>query len=79
MAETRGDRWSIERLGSSHDRTAFDCGHPVLTEWLKQRAGQFEKRDLCRTYVATGSGENIVHGYYAIASHRVAHEALPAD
>jgi hypothetical protein len=59
LAETRADGWSIERLGSSNDRTAFDCGHPLLTEWLKPRASQFEKRDLVRTYVATRLGDTL--------------------
>ena len=79
MANTRGDEWKVERLGSSHDRTAFDCGNPVLTDWLRQRASQYDKRDLARTYVARRSDERIVLGYYAISNHRVTHEALPAD
>jgi len=79
LAETRKDDWTIQRLGSSHDRTAFDCGNPILTDWLRQRASQFEKRDLARTYVATRSSDRTVLGYYAISNHRVIHEALPAD
>lgn len=79
MAESPGNDWTIERLRSGHDRTAFDCGNPVLDEWLKQRAGQFEKRDLARTYVATEPGSGVVRGYYAISNHRVMHEALPAE
>jgi GNAT superfamily N-acetyltransferase len=79
LANTRGDEWKVERLGSSHDRTAFDCGNRILTEWLRQRAGQYDKRDLARTYVARRSDERIVLGFYAISNHRVSHEALPAD
>lgn len=79
MAEPGGDDWTIERLGPGHDRSSFDCGNPILTDWLKQRAGQFEKRDLARTYVATEPGSGVVRGYYAISNHRVVHEALPAE
>ena len=79
MAESPSDDWTIERLGSSHDRTAFNCGNPVLNDWLRLRAGQFEKRDLARTYVATKVGVGIVMGYYAISNHRVTHESLPAE
>ncbi len=78
MVEPPGNAWSIERLGTSHDRTAFDCGNPVLDEWLRLRATQFEKRDLARTYVGTRTGSSMVLGYYAISNHRVVHEALPA-
>ena len=79
MAKPSSDDWTIERLGSSGDRTAFDCGNPILTDWLKQRASQFEKRDLARTYVATKPGRQDRLGYYAISNHRVTHEALPAQ
>lgn len=69
--------WTIRRLDTSHDRAAFDCGHSILNEWIRERAGQFDRRDLARTYVATRPGELAVVGYYAISSHRVVHETLP--
>ncbi|MBU6238634.1 MAG: GNAT family N-acetyltransferase [Planctomycetes bacterium] len=69
--------WIISRLNIHHDRSAFDCGKTVLNEWLKERAGQFDRRDLSRTFVATDPGGSIVRGYYAISSHRVVHDALP--
>lgn len=69
--------WSIHRLGKTHDRAAFDCGRPVLNEWLKDRAGQFDRRDLSRTFVATRESESAVVGYYAISSHRVVYDLLP--
>lgn len=71
--------WIAERLGKHHDRTRFDCGNPRLNEWLTQRAGQFDRRDLARTYVAVHPGEPQVLGYYAVSSHAVRHEALPSD
>jgi GNAT superfamily N-acetyltransferase len=70
--------WMIRRLDKSHDRSAFDCGQPILNEWLKDRAGQFDRRDLSRTFVATRPDELLVLGYYAISTHRVVHEVLPA-
>jgi len=76
--ETAAD-WVIERLGQQHDRTVFACGNPVLDDWLKMRAGQYEKKDLARTYVAVRPSEGTVLGYYAISAHRVAFEALPEE
>jgi len=49
--------WIVERLGKHRDRAQFDCGNPRLNEWLTQRAGQFDRRDLARTYVAMRPGE----------------------
>jgi GNAT superfamily N-acetyltransferase len=69
----------IERLAGRHDRAAIDCGSATLNDWLKLRAGQYERKDLARTYVAVRSGEPAVHGYYAISSHLVRYEALPRD
>lgn len=71
--------WNIERLSRTHERSAFDCGQPALNEWLNRRAGQFDRRDLSRTFVATRAGLPAVLGYYAIATHRIVFESLPAD
>ena len=70
--------WTIRRLDKAHDRSAFDCGRPMLNEWLKDRAGQFDRRDLSRTFVATRPDEALVLGYYAISTHRVIYDVLPA-
>ena len=69
--------WMIRRLEKSHDRTNFECGQPLLDEWLKDRASQFDRRDLSRTFVATRPELVAVHGYYAISTHRVGYEVLP--
>ena len=70
--------WTIRRLGPAHDRSAFDCGQPKLDDWLKYRAGQFDRRDLSRTFVATRPGEFLALGYYALSTHRVVYEVLPS-
>lgn len=71
--------WSIERLASRHDRSAFDCGKPLLTDWLRTRATQDARRGLSRTFVAVRPGEAAVLGDYSLASHHVAHDLLPAE
>lgn len=71
--------WTIRRLDKTHVRTAFDCGQSVLNDWLQVRAGQFDRRDLSRTFVATRENELAVLGYYAISSHRVVYDMLPAS
>jgi GNAT superfamily N-acetyltransferase len=79
LAEQTASPWTIERLGKKHDRSHFDCGQSALDNWLKLLAGQYEKRDLARTFVAVRPGETVVLGFYALATHRVTYEALPAD
>lgn len=69
--------WTIRRLEKRHDRSVFACGQPLLDEWLSERAGQFDRRDLSRTFVATRPDDMIVRGYYALSTHRVVYDALP--
>jgi hypothetical protein len=71
--------WIVQRLGKHHDRAQFDCGNPRLNQWLTQRAGQFDRRDLARTYVAPQPQGHVVLGYYAVSSRAVRYEALPAE
>jgi GNAT superfamily N-acetyltransferase len=71
--------WEIQRLSRAHDRASFDCGNDLLNEWLKQRAGQWERKELARCYVVVRKDESHVLGYYAIASHHVSYTVLPAD
>lgn len=69
--------WTIRRLEKRHDRSVFACGQPLLDEWLSERAGQLDRRDLSRTFVATRPDDMIVCGYYALSTHRVVYDALP--
>lgn len=72
-------QWDIQRLDRKHDRSQFDCGQPVLNEWLRSMAGQCDRRDLSKTFVALPTGQSVVAGYYALASHRVIHDVIPAE
>lgn len=60
--------WSIEELGSDHDRAAFSCGHGSLDTFLRQFASQNQKTGVSRTFVALMPGERIVRGYYSLAA-----------
>jgi GNAT superfamily N-acetyltransferase len=71
--------WQVQRLNRQHERSQFDCGHVSLNEWLKQRAGQFDRKDLARTFVAVRPDCVEVLGYYALSNHAVVHEVLPED
>jgi GNAT superfamily N-acetyltransferase len=80
MPDADDPLWTVEPFDRSrHKRSGFDCGIPVLNEWLATKAGQFEKRDLARVYVLVASGEATVQGYYALSSHTVVYQALPED
>ena len=56
-----------------HDVQDFACGNEVLDRWLRRYAGQGERRDATRTFVATGEG-GAVRGYYTLLAGQVEHE-----
>jgi len=55
-----------EHLREDHDLAPFDCGVPVLDDWLKKRALPNESSGASRTYVV--SEKLRVLGYYALAT-----------
>ena len=61
-------------LTVAHDLSAFDCGEPVLNDWLRQRALKNESR-FSRTYVVC-EGAQVV-GYFCISAGAVQREAAP--
>ena len=61
-------------LDPGHDLQRFDCGVPVLNDWLRHRALRNESR-FSRTYVVRDG--NRVIAYFCIAAGSVEREAAP--
>lgn len=61
-------------LTADHDVTDFDCGEPVLNDWLKQRALKNENR-FSRTYVVCDG--NRVVAYFCVSAGAVERAAAP--
>jgi GNAT superfamily N-acetyltransferase len=68
---------AIEPLGK-HDRGAFSCGVAALDEWFRRRAGQDDKRNVARVFVAIDDQLGIV-GFYSLSSFTLALTELPAE
>jgi GNAT superfamily N-acetyltransferase len=68
---------AIEPLGK-HDRAAFSCGVPALDDWFRLRAGQDEKRNVARVFVAIDDRHGIV-GFYSLSSFTLAIADLPPE
>ena len=80
VAKSPVSSWIIEPFDRlRHDRSGFDCGIPILNDWLTTKVSQFEKKDLARTYVLIETGSTLVKGYYALSNHTVIYESLPTD
>ena len=59
--------FSIEPLGSSHERKAFACGTPALDRYLHEQAAQDIRRRISNCFVALDAGGTIA-GYYTLAA-----------
>jgi GNAT superfamily N-acetyltransferase len=68
---------AIEPLGK-HDRATFSCGVVALDEWFHQRAGQDEKRNVARVFVAIDDERGIV-GFYSLSSFTLTLTDLPPE
>lgn len=61
-----------EPLGKQHRLDQFDCGEPVLDEWLKRHALSAHASGSARVFVTTLEDGETVVGYYALAAAQVA-------
>ena len=66
---------SIEPLGK-HNRAGFSCGDATLDEWFHRRAGQDEKRNVARIFVAIDDRFGIV-GFYSLSTFTLSIVDLP--
>lgn len=60
-----------------HEVTGFGCGNELLDRWLARYAGQNQRRDAARTFVAVTTDRR-VYGYYTLLAGQLDHhEAAP--
>lgn len=62
-------------LTAEHDLSQFNCGKPLLDDWLKNSALPSEGRS-ARSYVVCEKKRTVV-GYYCISTSSVERQALP--
>lgn len=69
--------WTVAAYDSAtHDTGRFDSGVSALDEYLQRYAGQDQKRNLARVFVAT-HGDPRVLGYYTVSAASFRKEGLP--
>ena len=61
-----------------HDASGFCCGNELLDRWLIRYAGQNERRDAARTFVATAD-DRTVYGYYTLIAGQLEHQEATAQ
>jgi GNAT superfamily N-acetyltransferase len=63
-------------LDVGDDRAAFSCGVPPLDDWFHARAGQDQRRNVARVYVAVDDLHGIV-GFYSLSTLSIVGGDLP--
>jgi GNAT superfamily N-acetyltransferase len=70
--------WREESLTRHHDRAGFDCGVPVLNEYVQKYARQNHESGGAKTFVAVNPEESIsILGYYSISPGAIAFAVVP--
>ena len=70
--------FTFEPLDKKHDRAAFRCGEPTLDTWFQKRAGQDERRNLARVFVALDEHSEVV-GFYSLSAFTLSLDEMPDD
>jgi GNAT superfamily N-acetyltransferase len=65
----------IEALSKKHNRKGFHCGESALDGWFQAQAGQDERRNIARVFVALDD-DGIV-GFYSLSMFTLALDDLP--
>lgn len=68
----------FEALGKQHDRSQFSCGQGELDAWFRQRAGQDERRNVARVFVAVDSDLGVV-GFYSLSAFKLDLGDMPEE
>lgn len=69
---------TIVALDKAHDRSAFRCGQPALDDWFAKRAGQDDRRNVARVFVALDEAGSVV-GFYSLGAFTLALAEVPGD
>lgn len=61
-----------------HEVTGFSCGNTLLDRWLVRYAGQNQRRDAARTFIAATTDQR-VYGYYTLLAGQLDHHEATAE
>jgi GNAT superfamily N-acetyltransferase len=71
-------RWSFVPIEKKYQRDTFDCGYPILNDYLKKYARQNHEKGIAKTFVAIPeSGSLKIDGYYTVSASVIEYEFLP--
>ena len=72
-------RFRLEPLGPQHDRRHFSCGNAALDRYLREQAGQDQRRHLARCFLLIALDTGQPAGYFTLSAYAIAPADLPAE
>jgi GNAT superfamily N-acetyltransferase len=63
---------------AQHDASSFTCGNDLLDRWLIRYAGQNQRRDAARTFVALAADQTVI-GYYTLLAGQLGHHEVTPE
>lgn len=71
--------WHEEPISRNHDRKKFDCGEPVLNDFLQRHARKNHDLGGAKTFLAIDNADNAtILGFYTLSPASLAFERTPA-
>lgn len=69
----------IGPIEKSHRVNDFDCGEPVLNEYLRRYAMKNHKKGVAKAYMGTAEVSKTVVGYYTLSAGAISFQNLPSE
>lgn len=71
-------RWNFVPINKKYERDNFDCGYPVLNDYLKKYARQNHEKGIAKTFVAISQSQSLkIEGFYTVSASVIEFASLP--
>jgi predicted GNAT family N-acyltransferase len=70
-------KWNFVPIHKKYQREHFDCGYPVLDDYIKKYAKQNHEKGIAKTFVAIDDSSSLqVDGFYTLSASTIEFESL---
>jgi GNAT superfamily N-acetyltransferase len=75
---TSEKKWSFASIHKKYQREHFDCGYPMLNDYIKKYAKQNHEKGIAKTFVAIEDSSFLkVDGFYTLSASTIEFDSLP--
>ena len=78
MSNESKTRWNFFPIDKKYQRDNFDCGYPILNDYLKKYARQNHEKGIAKTFVAISQSQPLkIDGFYTVSASVIEFASLP--